>query len=531
MTLGRSITLHSLLLCYLALTPSASAQGPPPTDCNPSALSDWHRACPESWGDQCPNPASGRVVADRAFDWNSDAVLTYCEIQCAIDCLDGDTAQEHALRAVWTAPPQFDELPEAIPGGELILDASITYMTNRPLELPLRANGAVVIRGNGARISLTSPNPAICCSRDYALFERLPPFSSNTCDLNAMREGCAGWSIENLDLLLLIPESQRPTVKVKAIMIDGAERLSIRSCKIAGSVFTPNPGGSFDSGVELRFCRSCLVEMSKFTNVRRQEVLLGDVATCGPSGLDPCWSDNTLPPSVFPAPVTCMSDTGSNSSILRKNEHYSYPAGPSPGNHAVRIHGSTGVILEAESFEGSRPSQFITWTGARSGILEIRSPRFELGTDCSLAEGLIRVEPPGTMIIDSVETTISCDQLLLDASTQQQSGTFVVRNSRLAANLRLAASADPPTRAAQLFMFQDLQMSFSQPAQWLSPVPDHIIELSADRMLFPTVPLDPTDIAVRQIWMDPEGRLKFCCDASGRVLKALTVDQLGNPGP
>ena len=112
----------------------------------------------------------------------ADGVLATDEIQCAIDCLDGDREGEHLLPPGWKAydePPMISGgtlvfLPEQPPkGGEAVKGMPrIRYQLTAGVELPFTAS-SLTVRGDGAVLRLIPGG-----SGDRALFSRTVPRSA-----------------------------------------------------------------------------------------------------------------------------------------------------------------------------------------------------------------------------------------------------------------------------------------------------------------------------------------------------------------
>jgi len=503
----------------------------------PSPRVDAVRACPvdvqqpddlEAW--QCPSPASGSVVVDARFDADLDGVLSYCEIQCAIDCLDGDSHQERTL-ASYEGSKRPDSAPPAIRGGELIFDPRLTYRTDRPLALPLLVEGSLNLRGNGARLELvlSSSSP----SRSFAAIERMPLPGSNQCDVAVMSELGSGWTIENFWIALGVPdESVRASRQLKGIEIQGARQLAIRSCQ-----FRASSGGGFDTAIELHACRDCLVESPMLTMTRRVAVMVGDARGCGDDGSDACWLPCSCPtsgPRWLARWAPCTTSSGSDGTVVRNARLYTGGPPTYPKSVGIRVRSSADVVIDAPTFEGGRPLHYVQRDGT-DGACTLRNPRFECAS--SMASPLIENAAPGTFVIDAPEIVAqgSAPQWFYDVGAASAGSLTVLQDAPLGVlgSLRLSASPHPAVRDAQYFAFVNLGAPMQDASYWIGAVPRFTLALSPERWVLPPEPdAARSDPSPRQIWID-DGQLKFCCDPNGRVLKALTETVVAPvaPGP
>lgn len=91
---------------------------------------------------ECPD-LDGIVTVDLRHDVPDpgDGMLDASEIQCAIDCLDGDPLPDHSIRPDGALPIVHGGVVHFVPG--------LKYRIPKPIDLPLAATGAVVLEGNG----------------------------------------------------------------------------------------------------------------------------------------------------------------------------------------------------------------------------------------------------------------------------------------------------------------------------------------------------------------------------------------------
>jgi hypothetical protein len=234
---------------------------------------------------QCPT--EGIVVVDAPLFSRpgepSDHVLEFdrSEIQCAIDCLDGDREAEHSP----DGPGPEADPPEVLTTGVVLeLSPNRIYEIDGPLRLPLLSDAGVTIRGQGATITFapTLLDPA-------AAIERVVPPFGNDCDADWMSNQAQGWIIENLNLVLDLPLRHQPPGFFSGIELHATGNVRIRGCRFEG----------FHGGLVLRYAFAPLVENCTFEDSMSFDILFStgatppDIAGLPEFAYDPCATETT----------------------------------------------------------------------------------------------------------------------------------------------------------------------------------------------------------------------------------------------
>lgn len=339
----------------------------------------------------CPvEPVPGTVVVDLDYDglgntWKDrDGILRSDEIQCAIDCLDGDTEPENILplpRSVYDAPPAISggtllflperptpgSAPAQVPGGRL------RYEIERPLVLPF-SKGSIAVRGDGAILRLNAP--PLYPMR--AVFRRALPSSLSPRDIEFLHGFSDRWTFEGL--LFVDPNPGNPGPPSIGIELQGAYHLVVERCRFDG----------FDRGVELHFCVFPTIRDCEFGSGHERDIIISDGVDCG-SETGPCWTGKE----------GWLRESGSHQARLIGNHHVPHPSAKA----CVQVIRSMNPVFEGCVFEGPRPEHcvVITWPMHATEVT-MRDTYIEL-SDPPKGKGLLRFECGGVARIDGFNIT------------------------------------------------------------------------------------------------------------------------------
>ena len=363
-TLRRHASWRVAIAALVALAASGAARSQPA----PSL-----RACPYEtalgsvW--TCPDK-NHMVTVDRDYDTSpsSQGWLDADEIQCAIDCLDGDPDQEHS-------PTFINPLtgrgiaPAPIAGGVLEFVTGLDYRVagNRNLRLPMFTDGPLLIRGHGAMI--LAEEATVPSAR--AILSRVVPSTANSCDADLLQAGAARWTIEGLTLgtqyALGTNLGTRTGIEIHALSMP-----VIRNCVLQG----------LGVGIALHRTPRAVVRSCRFRDCVRHDVLMSDGTECvgtasGQAG--PCWGEcaNDLAsaleladPANPPAGGLMLAD---NLDHVADNYHETRGGQPA----TVRVNKVAALIVDGEDFAGERPDIVIDRSGVPGGgSLALRNSSF-----------------------------------------------------------------------------------------------------------------------------------------------------------
>ena len=457
-------------------------------------------------GFTCPGRAGRVDVTLAGFDGSGTSsragVLDADEIQCALDCLDGDADPDHLMpgpEAPFTATP--------VMGGVIAFDPTASYKVQRSLELPAAARGAVRIEGNGAKLAIDGSGAPV------TLLERRAPKGANNCDVESMSVWSVLWSIEGLQL------AGRGLPDDEGIVVHGSKGLRIEGCLF----------GSLGTGIDLRFALSPLVQRCSFTNCRRHDVMLGPGnEECDPDGA--CFTPCTNGPAVFTkagCTTKLLVESGCNSAVLSRTTHFMGSEAPS----SIRIINSAQVVLEGPVFDGFRTRHAVHHSCRVANSLVIRDMYYETGVPSQ--DAVIVFDGGSRLAIDGLHLVTGAEQPLVDVSGNSgctvdvsrvpwcppgmrfMNGTNAWRNQWRFADVAAQdlASADrwaggPPPRSLQIV------------------TPTSSLAAGQETSLALQVPVgDPVSHGVKlqpgQVWLDSKThRLMYCCGRDGRPMTA-----------
>ena len=354
----------------------------------------------------CPTQAHpGIVVVDLAFDGLGnrrnppDGTLAADEIQCAVDCLDGDPAPEHALQASrkYLDPPPYIAggtllfLPESPPGGMKQADVGLPklrYVAEEPIDLPY-TSGALTLRGEGATIRCVAPATA----KSRTIFRHVVPATASERDVEYLSGFATGWHVEGI--AFGDTAKAATTAPSTALELHGAYHLVVERCRFE----------NMGRGVELHMCLMATVRDCFFTGGRDIDVIVNDGTDCG-TEKGKCWRGGE----------GWMRDSGSHHARLLNTHHVTDPS----ARASVYIARSIGAVLDGPTFEGTRPknSLLVEWPNmgmevtVRDVYVEFAENARGTGTmkfDCggiATIDGLSYVGPyPNDVLIDASGTT------------------------------------------------------------------------------------------------------------------------------
>ena len=487
------ILLLSALLAQLVLlaSPVLGADAPrvPATD----APSPGCRA-----GFTCPN-APGRVdVTLAGFDGsgatgNEAGFIDSDELQCALDCLEGDPDPDHVL-----VGPGAPRTKTPVRGGRVALDPGVTYRVQRAVRLPAATDNAFIFDGQGARLTIrrTSPEP-------ITVLARTAPAGANNCDVELMASWAVMWTIENV--VITGDGSEGDT----GIVIHGTTSLTIRN-----SWF-----GSLGMGVDLRFCVQANVDQCMFLNNRRHDVFLGDgTGECGPTGT--CFPQCATGAGIFTegGGSRQLTESGCHGSVVR---HCRFLMNPTQLS-SIRVRNSRACVVDAPMFDGVRGRHAIHHSDYLANDFTVRDMYFE--TNVERADAVIRFDGGARLLVEGFHVVSNVPIVAVDADGNPGAVIIVRSVPWMPKQIRFSNGANAWRNE---WRFQDvLADDLTQPARWAGgPPPRSMVvdRITDDRVRLPTSgPVERGDkLKEGQIWVDSKThRLMFCCDPEGRAKPA-----------
>ncbi|MEM7246634.1 MAG: hypothetical protein AAF533_14890 [Acidobacteriota bacterium] len=311
-------------------------------------------SCPTTgtWVNGCPS--KGRIeVAD--YDLAGDGVIDSTDLQCAIDCLDGDIAPEWILTAA-DGPYVNSERSER--GGELIFDPSLSYVIDGTVNLPtLIFQAPLVIRGNGAKLVADSGLSGV-------MFRRVVPIGGNNCDAAWMGNNGTGWRIQDLSFV-----GHGGANLPSGMILDGLNNAVIDNCRFIG----------LSRGLVLRYVLTSQVSQCDFVNCLKTGLLVGNRTSATElwPGFDRCET-GFAPVFGIPTGQNVVTLGGCNGTMLLHNHYFGHPDG---SEALVYIHDAYNAFIQGSIYEGVLPKHAI-YAESAAGIsfgFQIRNVSFELG--------------------------------------------------------------------------------------------------------------------------------------------------------
>jgi hypothetical protein len=460
---------------------------------------------------QCRNASQGGVVdVDLRYDvgvpggttYSPDGVLNADEIQCAIDCMDGDLEPEFVPDLVtsppyrspadacvpWPCPIEYPcptpdypcrpaagagcgalPQPNCFKGGVVRFRAGLTYLVDKPLHLPFGGRGQVVVRGEGATL-VAQPRFGTFPGA-YAVIQRGAPsrrdagghiLRANEADLEVMASA-DGYIIEGLNFELH-PGWPRD-VPLKAIEFFGSQYLTIRDCTVSGG---------FDIGIEQRGGQQTLIERCTFRDDHALDIGLMNAWNCLENraavfyGLGyVLWNEPCFDPAVdtganvFEGGRKTVAQSGSNKTIVRDTLHIM----SDPAVTGILVRDSDSVVIDGASFVASkRPWRCVWLNNSFSYVTTLRHLHFDVPAAANDVETLKRpliYNPAGGMaLMNGIEFTgqsiHSGQDLLYDLSGSPTAGRMILMNGRLPDGMLLRRERPIPggvDRSMDLFLF------------------------------------------------------------------------------
>lgn len=455
-------------------------------------------------GFACPG-AAGRVdVTLAGFDGSgatgdAPGFLDSDEIQCALDCLDGHPDPDHVLSG-----PKAPRTATPVRGGLITFDASATYRIQRSLNLPAVTDGALIVDGQGARLTIKRADPA-----PIAVFQRVAPPGANNCDVEQMAIWASMWTFENLSI------AGDGSPQDTGIVLHGTNSLNIRNCWFA----------SLGIGVDLRFALVPHVEQSAFLNNRRHDIILGDgLEECGPTGR--CYETCTTGPAVFTGigqGTQKLHEGGCNTPLISHCRFLMH----SQQLSSVRIRASRAPVVNGPVFDGVRGRHAIHHSHTLANDLAVRDMYFE--TSVERPEALIRFDGGSRLLVEGMQIVTGQQTLAVDAS-ENAGATIILRAIPwMPKEIRFSNGTNPWRN--QWRMEDVAGGDLGSPSRWTGgPPPLALVVDDVRQELRPSssasgamsVPVgSPQERGEKlqdgQIWIDKATkRLMFCCDSAGR---------------
>ena len=389
--LNRSVAVAALLLA------AASARAECPGPAQPSDPVELRLALDAMQAACMTDP--GHVAVDLAFDFQGGTVagdgrLDSTEIQCAIDCLDGDKDPERQV-----SPLGHLQSPAS---GVIELDPTLTYDLDETVRLPLLVDGMLILRGRGVTLDV---------SADVAL-ERSAPAGANNADLAIMARHATGWLIEDLGFRYDGSGGQVRT----GLRLHGTNALRIESCGFE----------NFDVGIELRFAPGAVVEGTSFAENGLDVLLAGRKV----DATNQAWSLGA-DPALFPAALNLSPEaggmptwTGSPGAVVRLTHHYC-----SDCEQPILVQDSDAVSIQESRFLGDRPSTSVIRKSdleGVKGVLWMRNLRFDVEAS-AVNTPLIKHEGDGAIILEASHVALA--GLVVDARGTE--GSWVIARDLL----------------------------------------------------------------------------------------------------
>jgi hypothetical protein len=480
--------MRCLLLLVVLLALPASAADPAAPGCRE--------------GFRCPN-APGRVdVTLAAFDGsgatgNEVGFIDSDELQCALDCLEGDPDPDHVL-----AGPKAPLTATPVRGGRVALDASVSYRIQRSLRLPAATTNAFIFDGQGARLTIRRAG-----REPIAALSRVAPEGATNCDVELMSTWSFLWTIENVFVAGGGDEGDF------GVSMHGTTSLTIRNCWFA----------SLGTGVDLRFGIQASVEQCVFLNNRQHDVVLGEgTSECGPTGA--CFAPCTTGAGVFKegGGSRQLVESGCHGATVRHCRFLMHPTQLS----SVRVKNSRTVVIDAPAFDGVRGRHAIHFSDYLANEYTVRDMFFE--TNVERPEGVIRFDGGSRLLVEGFHVVSGVPIVGVDA--EGNGGLVVLRSIPwMPKEIRFRNGSNPWRNE---WRFQDVGLvDFTDPARWVGGPPPrflavdrvndaHRLVTAADHaMRLPTgSPLERgQELEDGQLWFDAKTRrLMFCCDPEGR---------------
>jgi len=454
-------------------------------------------------GFACPGRPGQVDVTLAGFDGSSAAthdlgILDSDEIQCALDCIDGDPDADHVL-----AGPGAPRTLTPIRGGVVRFDPAVVYRIQRSLLLPAATDNALVIDGQGARLTIkrTSPEP-------IAVLQRVAPAGANNCDVEGMAVWASLWTIENLSIAGDGFEGDA------GIVLHGTNSLTIRNCFF----------GSLGTGVDLRFALVPAIDQCVFVNNRRHDVYLGDgAAECGPAGA--CFARCATGAAIFTKGTTTrqLVEGGCNGAVIRHCRFLMH----SQQLASIRLRNSRAAVIDGPIFDGYRGRHAIHHSDTLANDLTVRDMYFE--THVERSEGVIRFDGGSRLLVEGFHVVSGVPLVAIDAA-DNTGATIILRSVPwMPKEIRFRNGSNSWRNE---WRFQDVAAAdLSEAQRWDGGPPPRA--LITDRVTAEqrpqaavtgalTVPIGSPErhgekLRDGQIWFDPEThRLMYCCDAYGR---------------
>jgi hypothetical protein len=203
----------------------------------------------------CPDKARGWVVADGRYDVDDSRlddgryVLDRDELQCAIDCLDGDVEPDQFDRRSNTGDIHAQVLSGRPGDGLGVYNGAVLNLTNDVvyrlerggLNLPFGSYGQVVLEGHGAVIELDAGTLA---AGTHAVLARAAPTDAAIPDLEVMIAIAAQWRFRDVTLRVANEAARRQDVKILGMELQGLGMPFIERCQFEGG---------FDTAIDMRF--------------------------------------------------------------------------------------------------------------------------------------------------------------------------------------------------------------------------------------------------------------------------------------
>lgn len=377
----------------------------------PAAAGCLEPACPS--GAALPGVLDVDLRFDGAADGRRDGALSAGEIQCAIDCLDGDPAPETELPVLREGPDAGRRAFTLVPAATLRFSPDLEHVVERPLRLPLAVakGGRLHVEGRGAVLRAAEGLRAADWPRGFAILEKAAPPGANTCDVEVLAGNAGGWIVEGL----VLRGPARGPVAATGLRLHGAVNLVVRDCRFEG----------LSTGLDLRFALVSRVEDCAFAGSAVADLVLGTSGDC-PGG--PCWAPcRGEGPALFPRSMGqgALPDSGSNATVVRRTRHEALA-----GQRAALIVANVqDALVEDVVFVGVSGAPRVLRTGYDARTCVLRRLVVEAQADARAAvvrdEGagllaldrlaVLRDAPGGTLVLDvgvpSRQRVLSCDDL------------------------------------------------------------------------------------------------------------------------
>jgi hypothetical protein len=336
----------------------------------------------EGAGLRCPSYSAVIQVTLEDYDGSgastNQGILNSDEIQCAIDCLDGEPTQEWNLAV--TDPEAI-----SIRAGEIVFLRHVEYRVDQPLHLPITsAQGSTLkVHGYGSILWLDAAEEAAAPT----IFERAPDPSWNNADVQMMVQWANGWVFDGLHFR--VPPNTTYTNLSKAIDMDGTTHLNVSNCKF----------DDFGRAIELRFGLFPLIENNQFMGSKDVDIFIGTRCTGCWEACNPCtgrWNGSAT-----------QTESGCHHATLRNNHHFTYGTSVAE-NQTAAVYIQEGIfpVIEGCVFEGvKQPTHGIYAYGTVGNELTLRDTYVEYHYPRTTPSAFFKMAMPGDVMIDGINVT------------------------------------------------------------------------------------------------------------------------------